>query len=713
MVVFQLDSLQWGMMKGATSRTEWEVGEAPVIAACQGAGASPRPAGHGDEMTDLRPGTRRYIQILIAVATVFALMGVATTSVPTARELMLLTLFGTLLVLACRTPLPFGPGAHLLLDTTVVLAAVLMLPTGQALVVVGLGSLIGYRSRGADWIEAGFNAAQIVFQATAASVVLSWTGWWDRTDPFHDVTFVFAIVLAGLAMHLTNAFAVAGVIALDSRQRLWSVWRTLIRLNRTEAAGLISQWGLALLAAVVAETHVWALVLLVLPGAVVLGSLDRHARLRVRAEKALVHQAFHDALTGLPNRAALTRRLEEELAATAAEITLLFLDLDRFKYVNDTLGHEAGDHLLITVAARLTTCIREDEVVARLGGDEFVVMLVGNDPTPVQVAERIAESIAVPCVISGREVAVTASIGIAAVTRDGETPGELLRRADVALYRAKDLGRNRVSLYDTEMGTALYERSAMEGQLRAALKDGGLRLVFQPQVDLFTGQIVAREALVRWDHPELGELGPTAFLAVAEETGLIVPLGQQILADAFRAARSWLDATEDAPPVAINVSPRQVVDKSFFATIEQMLTTFDLPASQVRIEIGERAAMTDPDVTLSLLRRLSALGVGLVLDDFGDGQSSLTHLARFPVQVLALSRTLSALHEDGQDATVRAVVGLARELGFAVAAKGIERPEQAERLRELGCAIGQGHLYGWPQESVELSDRDRLIRQVA
>ncbi|MEA2530030.1 MAG: hypothetical protein QOG89_1674 [Thermomicrobiales bacterium] len=651
---------------------------------------------------DLRLAARAFL-ILLALADAAIVSALLVRGAPpTSWDAIVAVALAGLLAASFRRPLPFGQHAHLTLDTAIVLAAALILPAGPAVLVAGIGPLLANLPRRADWSQAGFNAAQTALQGAVGVGVLA-AGGWDRADPFAGAAFLVVVPLAGCAMHIVNALAVATILALDDRTAWWPTWRQLVVLDRTEASGYLAQWGLGLLAVVVADGHAWALALLALPGGVVFGALDRHTRLRLRAEERLVHQAYHDPLTGLPNRARFAERLDAALAAAADQpdaVAVLFLDLDRFKLINDTLGHAAGDALLVEVATRLRACVRPGDTVARLGGDEFIVLLErdGNAIEAVRVAERVAAAMAAPVRLGERDITVSTSIGIARPTPGNGSSGDVLRDADLALYQAKDAGRGRYAVFDPASGAAARERLAIEADLRRALEWGGLRLAFQPKVDLATGRVTAVEALLRWDRPGYGEVGPDAFLPVADEAGLAPSLGRWVLAEACKVARTWEGAPWGGPPVSVNLSERQLRDPALVADVEGALALSGLDGTRLQLEVAESAAMKDVEGVIATLQRLRAVGVRAVLDDFGTGHANLAALGRLPVDALQLDRSfvadLAVSHE--ARAIVRAVMGLAGGLRLAVVAEGVETPEQLALLRSWGCDAAQGELFASP-----------------
>jgi diguanylate cyclase (GGDEF)-like protein/PAS domain S-box-containing protein len=430
--------------------------------------------------------------------------------------------------------------------------------------------------------------------------------------------------------------------------------------------------------------------------------ISRHKSLELQ----LVQRALHDQLTGLPNRLLFMDRLEQALERSARRgkfAAVLFLDLDRFKLVNDNLGHDRGDQLLVQVAERLRTCLRRVDTIARIGGDEFTVLLeeVGSAGDASLVAERIIEAFRASFRIESQEIFVGASIGIALGAPDqGTTAQGLLRNADIAMYRAKANGRACFEVFKSSMRETVRGRLKMETELRRALDRGELRLHYQPQVDLRTARIVGLEALVRWEHPERGLVPPGNFIPIAEETGLILPIGRWVLETACRQAAAWRHDAEIGLELvmAVNLSPRQFRHPRLVAEVGQVLAESGLEAAGLEIEITEGTAMGDADATVKTLEHLKGIGIRLAIDDFGTGYSSLSYLKRFPIDVLKVDRSFVAglPANRGDAAIVRAVVGLTRALGLKAVAEGVETPDQLAELRGLGCDQGQGYFFGRP-----------------
>jgi len=430
---------------------------------------------------------------------------------------------------------------------------------------------------------------------------------------------------------------------------------------------------------------------------------------RERLSEKLVWMAAFDPLTRLPNRSLFTERLGEALEAASAgsnsPVAVHMIDLDLFKEVNDTLGHQAGDAVLREVAARLQLELRHGDLVARLGGDEFAVIQprVTDEQQAAALAQRMVQAISRPIDVEGRPVQLGGSIGFA-LADPAEEADQLVRRADIALYRAKSDGRNCWVAFRTEMDNALIERTSLGRDLRQAIDAGQLRLVFQPLVDLPDGRIRGAEALLRWHHPERGEVGPAVFIPIAEEIGLINRIGGWVLREACRVASGWDEAS-----VAVNVSPIQLRSDAFLATLEAALAESGLAASRLELEVTEGVLLENAQATVALLERIRALGVRLAIDDFGSGYSSLGQLHRFRFDKIKLDRSFVTRLgiDDSAVAMVRAVVGLTRALGVRLNAEGIETPTQALILASEGVAEAQGYLFGRPMDQAAFEARLR------
>jgi diguanylate cyclase (GGDEF)-like protein len=419
----------------------------------------------------------------------------------------------------------------------------------------------------------------------------------------------------------------------------------------------------------------------------------------------LTRQAFRDALTGLPNRALFMDRLSHGLTRARRRhehVAVLFLDLDRFKVINDTLGHTVGDQLLVEVSNRLGSALRPGDTVARLGGDEFGLLLedVADAETAELVALRIEAELAKSLSFEGREVFVTASIGIALSSERLGTPEEVLRDADLAMYHAKAKGKARHEIFDGTMSAPALDRMDLEMDLRSAITNRDFRLHYQPILRLDTGRIVEVEALIRWQHEKRGLLQPDAFIGLTEETGLIVPIGQWVLTEACRQARTWQIEFPRNPALgmSVNLSAKQFQNPKLVEEITDALTMSGLDPACLKLEITESVVMQDVPATLAKLRELKDLGIRLAIDDFGTGYSSLGYLKRFPVDTLKIDRSFvkGLSHEGGDSAIVRAVVTVAKSLNMDVTAEGIETEQQRLELKALGCDLGQGFLFGRP-----------------
>ena len=471
----------------------------------------------------------------------------------------------------------------------------------------------------------------------------------------------YAELAVGRAPHLTN-----GPVTRDGRRKNGTVFPVELAISRWEAGD---------------ESFVTTIV--------------RDVSARMALEARLAHQASHDTLTGLANSARFRERVDAALARWATQperVAVLFLDLDDFKAINDTAGHDVGDRLLAAVGERLLDATRGSDTVARLGGDEFGVLLASTDD-PETVAARLVSAMRRPIVLEDREIFVATSIGLARGASELQAD-DLVRNADIAMYAAKTDSRGGYQWFRPEMHAERVERAQIQADLTPALERSEFRLAYQPIVSLDTGHVRGIEALVRWTHPTRGELLPGAFLAFAESSGMIGALGRWVLNEACRTAVKL----PGSPSVTVNVTGRHLSDPTLSVDVAVALTASGLEASRLILEITETELMADTESTLPWLRELKALGVQLAIDDFGTGYSSLRYLQRFPVDILKIDKSFVDRidHDDHDVALVRTIVTLSDMLGLTTVAEGIERAEQLARIQRLGCALGQGHFFARP-----------------
>ena len=431
--------------------------------------------------------------------------------------------------------------------------------------------------------------------------------------------------------------------------------------------------------------------------------LDLEVKERQRFEQELRHQAMHDPLTGLANRALLMDRIEQAIEVARRgdhSLTLLFLDLDRFKIVNDSLGHAAGDELLRVVTRRICSFLESGDTFARLGGDEFVLLLPKPMPADVlaNLITHLSRIIAKPVLVADREVSVTCSLGYSVYPQDGEDATTLLKRADAAMYGAKKDGGNRVWRYTPNLSSHVGERLEVELQLKQALLRGEFLLHYQPQIEIASGRIVGVEALVRWQHPVRGLVPPQQFIPLAEESGLIEPIGEWVLRTACAQSAAWQHSGLPALRMAINVSARQFHDPALVAVVAQVLAEQGLAPEQLELEITESLSMKDPEESFRILASLKSLGISIAIDDFGTGYSNLAYLRRFPMRSIKLDRAfVSELgSQSSSHAIVEAIVAMAHKLDMRVVAEGVETVEQRDQLLRYGCDELQGYWFSRP-----------------
>ncbi|HEX6728472.1 MAG TPA: bifunctional diguanylate cyclase/phosphodiesterase [Pyrinomonadaceae bacterium] len=562
-------------------------------------------------------------------------------------------------------------------------------------------------------------------------------------------TAVIALCIMGLVQYLvhTGIGAIAG--ALKANESIWQMWtQNFLWISISYFAGAA---GAGLIVGSVRTARFWALLVALPVIVIVYFSYDRYmrevkasARVAEEAERARAesehdraeqaerhvqelnnyiveqerisrvleetkehfrHAAFHDSLTGLPNRAMFTQLLQAEIESTKRNSThlfaVLFLDLDRFKNINDSLGHTHGDLLLVAFAERLEHTLRPIDTLARFGGDEFAILLSGIEDTTdaVRVAERIHEELSQPFYLDKNSAFASASIGIALSSSGYDRPEDILRDADTAMYRAKENGKARYEMFDTGMHAKAVSRLQLEHDLRQAIEQKEFCVYYQPIIALQTNRLAGFEALLRWNHPRRGLISPADFVPVAEETGMIVAIGQWVLEEACRKVKEWQTKSPShrALSLSVNLSARQVAQPDLIEQIKNALLNSKLNPHHLKLEITESVVMGNTETATMMFKQLRALGVQLSIDDFGTGYSSLSYLHRFPLNYLKIDRSfVDRMTTDGDDAIVKTIATLARNLGMEVIAEGIETEEQHKLLKDLGCEYGQGYLFSRP-----------------
>jgi diguanylate cyclase (GGDEF)-like protein len=603
-------------------------------------------------------------------------------------------------------------------------------------------------------------ACSVLITAVVLKLVFGSTTNLVRGDASFAVIAVCVMALTQYLVHTIIGAAVTALNANDSVWRMWSrnfLWMSISYFAGAAAAGfIVNSLGTA---------RFWAFLVCIPVIIIVYFSYDRYlrevkasARHAEEAERARAelehdraeqaeqhvqelnnyiteqerisrvleetkehfrHAAFHDSLTGLPNRAMFTELLKAEIESSKRRVNhmfaVLFLDLDRFKNINDSLGHTHGDLLLVAFAERLERTLRPVDTLARFGGDEFAIMLSGMTDTTdaVRVAQRIQDELTKPFVLDKNSAFATASIGIALSSSGYDRPEDILRDADTAMYRAKENGKARYEVFDHGMHAKAVSRLQLESDLRHAIEHNEFCVYYQPIVSLQTGRLSGLEALVRWNHPRRGLVSPADFIPVAEETGLIVPIGQWVLNEACQHIRR---CQVESPghrslSLSVNLSARQVAQPDLLDRIKDALETSKLSAHCLKLEITESVVMENAEAAALMFKQLRALGVQLSIDDFGTGYSSLSYLHRFPLNYLKIDRSfVMRLTTDNDNAIVRTISTLARNLGMEVIAEGIETEEQYQQLRMLGCEYGQGYLFSRPVDSASVA---RLLAQDA
>src|SRR4051794_7950816 len=536
---------------------------------------------------------------------------------------------------------------------------------------------------------------RLLFEQNAAGVCVS-----ELTGSIVDCNLTYAAMLGFSRSELVGRDAGELFVRPNERTELLSLLQDAQTLNSVEVE-LRRKDG----------RSIWALKNVTLVGdrvhTTVVDISDRK-----RAEEQIEFHAYHDVLTNLPNRKLFADRLTQSISRarrSGKSLAVMFVDLDHFKSINDTLGHETGDELLLEMAGRLTANVREYDTVARLGGDEFTIILaeLRQPEDAVNVAEKVRRAIEQPLSIAGTLIEVSASIGIALYPDDGADSESLLRNADSAMYRAKEAGRNTYQLCTDDMKRRAVERLSLETRLRRAINEGQLVLHYQPQISLTNGSVIGVEALVRWNDPERGLVHPSAFIPLAEESRLILPLGEWVLRTACTQMHSWLDAGLELPMMSVNLSLRQIQQYDIVESVRRVLAETGLDAGSLELEITETAAMQNAEATVEVLQALRELGVSIAIDDFGTGYSSLNYLKRFPITAVKIDRAFvrDLATSDGDAAIVSAVVGIARALKLRVIAEGVETEEQLSFLRRRNCDAAQGYLFSRPVAAATLPER--------
>src|SRR4051794_27368739 len=599
----------------------------------------------------------------------------------------------------------FTRGAEGEVSTSTTFAMATMLAAGPlaAFAVLAGANLVADGIRRKSPKKVAFNISQYAIAVAASGVVLQATTGLPRAHDPHLIPSDLIGILAAAAMFfIVNTGLVATVIAFA--QRL-SVWRYLAEDIFFQAASAGLMLGLAPVVVLAADFSLPAIALLFLP----LFAVHRGGSEAIAKE----HQALHDALTGLPNRELFRDRIDQAIRTSRRSgeaAVVMIMDLDHFKEINDTLGHHYGDLLLQEVSRRLMAALRDSDTVARLGGDEFGVLLprVANSQNATNVAQQLLVALREPFVLEGMRLEIDASIGIALHPVHGEDVEMLNQRADIAMYSAKQAGRG-YQIFEPELDRHSPRRLALAGGLRSAVNEGQIRLYYQPKADLRTGRIMGCEALARWDHPEFGIVGPSEFVPIAEQTGLITPLTSFVLEEAIKQVREWKQNGLDLS-VAVNLSARSFLDTQLAVEIPRLLNRHGVDAELLELEITESMLMTDPARAEATLTRLSQIGLTLSVDDFGTGYSSLANLKRLPVDVIKIDKSfVIEMAVDASDAAiVRSTIELAHNLNLRVVAEGVESEDAWRHLEALGCDYAQGYYLSRPLPAEAAT---RLIRE--
>jgi diguanylate cyclase (GGDEF)-like protein len=704
-----------------------------------------------------RVNTYRLYQWAVIAAGVLVVLTCARRVSPASLDFKYLLLFVATVSVSSRIAIkiPRHDSNITLSDAFVLLAVLIYGGSAAVLLAAADGISSGLRiSRRKKPSTVLFNGMVMACSTAAAAAALSLVSGGARDFWRHDYfTLIVAACTLGLAQFAANSSLIAVALALKTSQPILQTWnRHCAWLSVSTFVGAGAACGIAHF---IDSTGFYALLVALPIIGLVYFTYDKYLedikatsaqaeaaeRARAEAERSRAelaerhieeqqryiaelervsgelqesrehfrHAAFHDSLTELPNRTLLADhlRLAIERARRRPEhlFAVLFLDLDRFKNINDSLGHAAGDRLLVETARRLEQCSRPTDTVARLGGDEFAVLLDGleSECDAVRVAERVQEELMRPFRLGGHEVYTAASIGITLSTHGYEDPENVLRDADTAMYRAKEKGKARYELFDAEMHADALARLRLENDLRRAVEHREFEVYYQPVVALASSKLSGFEALVRWRHPERGIVGPTEFIPLAEETRLVTEIGAWVLEEACRQMSEWreLIPSQQHLTVSVNLSSKQLTQPGFAELVRRTLRETGLPPHCLKLEITESAVMDNADGAASLLAQLRGFGIQLSIDDFGTGYSSLSYLHRFPVDTLKIDRSFVAKMTDNSEngEIVRTIVTLASNLGMGVVAEGVETEEQHARLEALGCEYGQGFLYSRPVEA--------------
>jgi diguanylate cyclase (GGDEF)-like protein len=596
-----------------------------------------------------------------------------------------------------------GAEGEITTSTCFMFAALLAGGPLAALIALVIANVVVDLHRRKEAMKLAFNIAQLTITVAASGAVLRLTTGMPRAGVPHMLpSDLLGVMLAIGTFFVVNTVIVAAVIAFVQRTK---VVRYLVRdlFNSVATGGLLL--GLAPVVVLAADFFLPAIALLFLP----LYAVHRGGRDAIAKQ----HQALHDALTGLPNRELFRDRIDQAVNAsrrTGETAVVMIMDLDHFKEINDTLGHHMGDLLLQEVSRRLRHALRESDTVARLGGDEFGVLLprvdAGGDGAAV--AQNLLVHLREPFVLEGMRLEIDASIGIAMHPLHGEDNETLQQRADIAMYSAKQSGRG-FAIFEPELDRHSPRRLALAGGMRQAINEGQIQLYYQPKADLRTGRIMGVEALARWDHPEFGIVGPSEFVPIAEQTGLITPLTSWVLDAAISQVRVWKDAGLELS-VAVNLSARSFLDTQMAVEIPRLLAKWGVGAELLELEITESMLMADPARAEATLARLSRIGLTLSVDDFGTGYSSLANLKRLPVDVIKIDKSfVMEMAVDASDAAiVRSTIDLAHNLGLRVVAEGVESEDAWRQLESLGCDFAQGYFLSRPLPAEACT---RMIRE--